>query len=137
MKMVRGINVHGYGAGSDGMQTCAQICIGGLTNAYGEPEEVLKELYKFGYTENVGIGDGACNIVFSISNSQMKCTSRFINYLLNHPNTKIMHAYKNDAHGPNCIYLCIHHKNAPQGFVNNIAEYKAKLRYENCQYYVE
>lgn len=73
------------------------------------------------------------NFLFSISSEQLKTTTGLLGYLLKHPNTKIIHAYKNNAHGPSCVFICIHHRDPEDvEFIpdNNVAKWKAIQTYD-------
>ena len=95
-----------------GLQTCG---LATLTNFYftdvnsGEEEAVLSELFdKMQWSSNATKHG---TLVFSLSTAQIAGRNGFLKYLCEHPNTKCMHHYTNDAHGPNKIYLCVHHYN--------------------------
>lgn len=129
----RGLNVHGYSVPADdmGMQTCGLMDIGNLSYVALEGQtckEFLAELIKkFGYRSP---GEG--NILFAVSSNQLKnmniTKKSFITFLLEHPNTAIIHHYKNNAHDPNWVFICMHHAHPaavkrPE-FKNNIDEYQ-------------
>lgn len=117
MAKIDGINVCGYFQYSDengrgGMKTCGQVEIGGFGNWRGtDPAKFLESLQAKSYAP-------ALNIVFSITghcflSGYAPSETSLLGYLLNHKNTRVMHWYKNDAHGPNWVFLCIYHKNLP------------------------
>jgi hypothetical protein len=80
------------------------------------------------------------NILFSITSSQLKRPSPALKAALKHPGTRIIHAYKQNAHGPNWICFCVCHlypdTNALKNWKNNIAEYQQRFVYKNYQWYL-
>lgn len=107
------------------------------------PAEWLK---KFNNGEIAPLDDGnddCGNLLFAVSSTDLIQQSghhpEFKQYLLNHKNTKIIHAYKNNAHGPSIVYICMYHKD-PEAVdawehTNNIQEYKQKTYKEDSYQY--
>lgn len=114
MAIIDGMNVAGFHMNGDtygglaAMQTCGQFEIGGFNCFNGKPEEFITKLVNKSYC-----GGPSCNIVFSITGDKLLPNvylTPLLKYLLEHKNTRVMHWYANDAHGPNWIFLCIFHK---------------------------
>lgn len=115
-----GINVIGYGVlehgrhDIKGMQTCGQIEIGNFT-AWSPKEGETPETFigvlrkKYGYAASL-------NIIFSVTSNAISVDTYnkpkgLLKWLLEHANTRVMYWYRNDAHGPNWIFMCIYHHN--------------------------
>ncbi len=51
------------------------------------------------------------NLLFAFTSSQYqkKETLPVLDYLVQHPNTKIIHFYKNNAHGPSVVFIAMYH----------------------------
>lgn len=51
------------------------------------------------------------NLLFGFSSSQyiQRESLHVLRYLLEHPNTKIIHFYKNNAHGPSVVFIAVYH----------------------------
>lgn len=145
----RGLNVNGYhtkekGNTDYGMQACSLTDIGNLKGAVrkeGETwENYLQELgAKFGH--NYGTQG---NFLFCISSTQLdnykNNPDSFLAFLLGHDNTQIIHHYYNNAHGPCCLFICIHHmfpKDIRRVVKNNVAEYILRHKWNGTTYEFE
>jgi hypothetical protein len=116
MKKVNGITLtgwHCHDTNAEGLSTCglAELSFKGYTESKTEPQHAAlrEELATVG-TNWGGKNNG--NFVFSVTSQQIieaNTNDTFRGWLLNHPNTQVMHYYKNNAHGPNIIFLCVHH----------------------------
>ena len=149
----KGLTIQGYSIvdpetnGPSGLRTCGTIEVGNMCCYQGNSttfEDTLEYIRTFGYPQITDankklVKKNAANILFAITNVTLlqEPTLNFSAFLLHHPNTHILYGYKNDAHGPNCVYICMNHRNLPIGFVHNIEEYRTKLRCNNFQYFVE
>lgn len=137
MPKMNGINVVGYGVEEKGMQTCGQFEIGGFTGWLSgmTPENFIRwSLMPLSYGT-------ACNLVFSITGNHFipsAATTGLLAWLLNSPKTRVMHWYKNDAHGPNWIFLCIYHHQMPKKGCSSpgysVDEIKSRITYTQGVY---
>ncbi len=132
-------NVDSLGASEWCLGTCGLTGIWRLDSSFGinKPEEWLE---KAGFLTGYG-GKNQGNFLFAIDSEQLKeykeNNNELLTYLLSHPNTKIIHAYKNNAHGPNVVFICIHHMFPEQVEVkpmNNVEEYRNRLVFDDYQY---
>lgn len=65
------------------------------------------------------------NLLFGFSSSQyiQRSSLPVLRYLLEHPNTKIIHFYQNNAHGPSVVFIAIYHAYPDQverKIINNV-----------------
>lgn len=79
------------------------------------------------------------NLLFAFTSSQYKQkeTLPVLDYPVQHPNTKIIHFYKNNAHGPSVVFIAIHHVYPTQvkrKIVNNVEEVLSFVSYENYEH---
>lgn len=137
-----GLNVNGYhtnGKGNDdyGMQACSLTDIGAFSTVKKTDGQTwqgfLEEL-----ATHVGYnGEMQGNFLFCISSTQLDKfktpTDCLLHFLLAHENTQIIHHYYNNAHGPCCLFICIHHmfpKQVKRKVKNNVKEYMARHVYD-------
>lgn len=78
------------------------------------------------------------NIMFACTSAQLQNPFEFQKFLFYHPNTKFIHWYKNNAHGPNVIFIGMYHKykndvGHPE-WENNIKEILTKLVFKGGEY---
>jgi hypothetical protein len=139
------VNYNGYDVGVWALGVC------GLTSvergsAYSKPNKTVeKELNLDGvmaaHAEVETLHSEHGNIIFAITSSQLKQSPPIYKNLLEHPHCRIVHAYKNNAHGPNVIFICVLHKYPDQVHLpehkNNIEEYKERLYREDYEYYLK
>jgi hypothetical protein len=79
------------------------------------------------------------NLLFAFTSNQYKQrkTLPVLRHLLEHPNTKIIHFYKNNAHGPSIVFIAIHHvypKQVKREIVNNVEKVLSFVSYEDYEY---
>jgi hypothetical protein len=81
------------------------------------------------------------NIIFAIDSSQLLSPSSMYKPLLEHPHCRIIHHYKNDAHAPNCVFICMLHKDPKTVYLtnhtNNVEAYRKRLYKDGYNYYVK
>lgn len=70
------------------------------------------------------------NFLYVITSQQLKEPSAPLKAALDHPGTRIIHAYKQNAHGPNWIFIVMTHiypnTNDLKNWTNNVAEYRER-----------
>lgn len=129
-----GITYHtteGMGLRVCGLTELSSFAAGNFTGTPEQYEERLDEIgAKFNYNSKKGEG----NFLFSLSSPQIKNYKKigFIQYLIEHPNTKIIHYYKNNAHGPSVIFIFIHHRwpeQVSRTMINNTTKILKELDY--------
>jgi hypothetical protein len=129
------------------VEFCLGVC--GLTGIWrlsrtkpiDSPKEWLKNVSK--ETKWTGKPEDLGNFIFSVTSQQLLGkgeTNNLVEYLLFHPNTKIVHHYKNNTHGPNVIFVCMHHMYPDQNNIkikNNIEEHKKLLEWRGNSYFMK
>ncbi len=78
------------------------------------------------------------NIMFACTSAQLQQPNDFQKFLFYHPNTRFIHWYKNNAHGPNVIFIGMYHKfkddvGHPE-WENNAKEMLARLVFTDGEY---
>ena len=90
-----------------GLKTCGLRTIWNLykIGTPKEHEKTYKELIDKTQYDNEICG----NLLFSVTEYNLNRKDSFGTWLFNHPNTKLIHHYKNNAHGPHIVFICINH----------------------------
>ena len=112
---IHGITVEGHIFNhSSGLSTCGTAVLSSLRNSYTETdnEKILADIFKAIQWSSGQKKHGT--LVFSLSSNQIRGRYGFMKFLCEHLNTKCVHWYTNDAHGPNMVFLCIHHYDEKQ-----------------------
>lgn len=78
------------------------------------------------------------NLLFAFTSKQyqQKETLPVLNYLVEHPNTKIIHFYKNNAHGPSVVFIAMYHafpSEVKLTIKNNVKEVLSYLNYSSYE----
>lgn len=126
---VDGLYLSGYwDPDSRGVNVC------GLTELSGFMYNMVKPPYEK-YLEKIAkltgwMGRLQGNFLFAVDKTQVIKASggSFITFLLEHPNTMVIHSYHNNAHAPNnLVLICIHHmfpdKVLRPGIKNNLKDF--------------
>lgn len=126
---VDGIYLSGYwDSDSMGVKVC------GLTELAGFGYNTVPEPYDK-FLENIAKKTGwngktQGNFLFAVTDRQIRelTWAKFLQYMMNHPNTKVIHSYTNNAHEPyNKVLICIHHMFPEQvkvgDLTNNVKDY--------------
>ena len=112
---INGLAVQGYFEGqpySSGLATCGLGILNRFTNC-----QVQEENHKQFLTELFDTVKWSCgahdhgSLVFALSSIQIQNRTGFLKYICEHEDTKCMHYYTNDAHGPNMVFICVIHRN--------------------------
>lgn len=138
--------------GNGGLSTCGLGILSRIKRAEikAKPEAILQNILRKNQYRGDEYGESKLqklskepegNLLFTINSQDLKTSSGFLSFLLEHPATRIIHAYKNNAHGPNCIYICMFHlfpdEVEQKGWVNNVKEYRAKMKWKDYEWHVE
>lgn len=136
--MFAGFNVTYYTQEGCGLRVCGLIELSSMSSGQfmGTPEQYEAKLDEIGAKFHYNSPKGEGNFLFSLSSSQIQSYGDvgFIGWLVHHPNTKIIHYYKNNAHGPSVVFIFIHHRwpdQVSRKMVNNSAKILAQLQYSH------
>lgn len=81
------------------------------------------------------------NIMFAVTSTQLQNPGEFTKFLCYHKNTRFIHWYKNNAHGPNVIFIGMYHK-FPEDverplWRNNIEKLLKRLVFNQGEYHMK
>ena len=83
-------------------------------------ELVLQFIKNIDHKIQDGHAKNSGNLMFSLTNTTLNPAMRtlgkersFLQWLVSHPRTKLLHSYENNAHGPSRIFIFIHHPANP------------------------